>query len=343
MRTRLLGLSAAVFLCAPAFAQSPQWVERPSYAAKQAQLAKFEAVPAEEVQVVLRVVSVGGKENREAVAKLFDEKGKEPKAAILTEKELLALLEGCAADRGTNILQAPRITTDAAKPATVTLVDSTMYTTAVTVKAVNGKVMYLPTTEAVETGMKFTVSATPSADGKFVELKMSYRDKQARPNTQLLPVTTLVQPEGEVKDAKPVQLTQFVQMPKFDEVKADCTAKVPDCGTVAVKAGTRTVRVKQEFGPQPISSIPYLNCLFTNVGYSEVEQDVIVFATATRSKAAAKVMPVAMRSPAELPQTGDEVSKLVAAYHRACAAGNTDEARRLAVQALAKDPTCFGK
>lgn len=39
----------------------------------------------------------------------------------------------------------------------------------------------------------------------------------------------------------------------------------------------------------------------------------------------------------------DETATLMAAYKAACAAGNKDEAAKLALQLLAKDPTCFGK
>ena len=39
----------------------------------------------------------------------------------------------------------------------------------------------------------------------------------------------------------------------------------------------------------------------------------------------------------------DESAAMMAAYKAACAAGKKDEATRLALQLLAKDPTCFGK
>ena len=40
---------------------------------------------------------------------------------------------------------------------------------------------------------------------------------------------------------------------------------------------------------------------------------------------------------------GDETATLLKAYRAACAAGKKDEASRLALQLLAKDPTCFGR
>ena len=40
---------------------------------------------------------------------------------------------------------------------------------------------------------------------------------------------------------------------------------------------------------------------------------------------------------------GDETATLLKSYRAACAAGKKDEASRLALRLLAKDPTCFGR
>lgn len=350
MRTRARGLSAAVLLCATlsASAQPQDRPTRPITLTEAIAIAQAEAdrTTADEVRVELRVMSVGGKEGREAVAKLFEgvatKKG-DPKTAFLTDKQLFAVLEKCAADRSTNILQAPRIVAEAGKPVVVRMMDTTMYTTAVAVKVVNGKPLMVPTTEAVETGTKINVSATPSADGKYVELKMSYHDKQAKPHPLLVPVTTVITPEfADGNKGEPVPFTQFVQVPEFDELKAGCTAKLPDGGTVAVHVGKQMRTTRTDFGPPVISQIPYLNRLFKNT--CEVECDVVVFATTSRVKEVTKAEPPKVVAVATWSPAGnDEVAKLVAAYHKACTAGDKDEAARLAVQALAKDPTCFGK
>lgn len=377
MRTRACGLSAAVLFCAavPAFAQtvSPRDViplnrQTRAITLKEAMAiatAEADKTTGDEVCVELRVVSVCGKDGREAVAKLFEGKEAktgEPKTAFLTANELKATVEACQKDRITTMMLAPRLTILPGDPATVRVVDTQQFTTAVTVKVADGKPVVTPTTESVELGQTFIATATPSKDGRFVELKVSYHDKQVKPNTPLLPVTTFLIPEGEAKDAKPVPFTQFVQMPKFAEVSVKQTATVPDGGTMAVYAGCEKVLKKDEFGPPAISGIPYLNRLFKNVGVSEVECDLVVFATATRLKEVAKVEPKVVQAgawspattPSDLkvgpktvasvgPSACDEVAKLVAAFRKACEAGKTDEAMRLAVQALAKDPTCFGR
>ncbi|MCU0703915.1 MAG: type II and III secretion system protein [Fimbriiglobus sp.] len=285
------------------------------------------------VRVELRVVRVSAKDCREALAKLC-----EKKPALMTEKELAPMLEKCASDRQSNILQTPRLTLDAEKPGTVSVCDKTKFTTAVTVKVVDDKPAMVPTIEEVELGSKFTVTATPSKDGKQVELKLTYHEQQVDVPVPLHPVTTLIPPQGE---GQPIPFTHFVQMPKFRELKVKETVTVPDGGTVALFAGTCKATKRSECGAPVLSQVPYLNRLFKNQGFAEVEESVVLFASVQRVKTEepAKLIPVSAATRA----ADAELVKLLADYRQACELGKTDEAMRLAVQALAKDPTCFGK
>lgn len=308
------------------------------------------------VRVQLRVVRTSDKECREALAKLC-----EKKPACLTEKELFAVLERCAGDRTCTILHAPRMTLDAGRAGTVAACDKATFTTAVTAKVVNGKTVMVPSTDEVELGGKFTATATPSKDGKSFELQLAYHEKQVDGPVSLLPVTTLVSPVG---NGEPVPYTTFVQMPKFRELKLAETVTVPDGGTVALFAGTGKATKRVEEGVPVLSRIPYVNRLFKNVGVAEVEESVVVFASLGREKAEAcepaKLVPAGARTAvrgatvtADLkvrpmvasvgPPIDVDLAKLLAAYQRACETGKTNEAARLAVQALAKDPTCFKK
>lgn len=307
------------------------------------------------VRIELRVVRTSDKDGRDALAKLC-----EKKPALMTEKELATMLEKCASDRHCNILQAPRMTLDFGQPGTVSLCDKTKFTTAVTVKVVDDKPAMVPTTQEVELGTKLTVTATPSKDGKQVELKLTYREKQVDGPVPLHPVTTLIPPQGE---GQPIPFTHFVQMPKFRELNAKETVTVPDGGTVALFAGACKATKRSEVGVPGLSQVPYLNRLFKNQGLAEVEESVVVFASVRRVKAEepAKLVPAgAWTQPrggavtadlkvrpmvvASVGQPADgELVKLLAEYWRACELGMNDDAMRLAVQALAKDPTCFGK
>lgn len=372
MRTRVRGLSAAVLLCAavPTFAQDntvPLARQPRTISLQEAMAIATEKANAPDVRVECWVLCVSGKESRAGVAKLFDAKG-EPKTAFLSADEVKELLTNCIGDKTTNVLQAPAITLPAGEVGRVKIVDSTVYTTGMTVKATSGKPMMVPITEKVETGTTFSVVATPTADGKNIALKMAYHDKQAKPHTPLLPVTTFITPEFEGgSKGQPIPFTQFVQMPEFCEIKVQQTGKVPDGGTMAVLAGRQTrLATANDDGVPMISQIPYLNRLFKNAGQKTVEYDVVVLTTAKRfvlpeAVEPAKVVPAAawgaVRGAAVTPDlkvgpmtvatvgrpTDSDLAKILADYQRACNSGNTAEAARLAVQALAKDPTCFGK
>lgn len=286
------------------------------------------------ITVQLRVVRSSGKDSREALAKLC-----EKKPALLNEKELFAVMEKVAADRDTTVMQAPRLTVLAGESGTVSVCDTARFVTAVKVNVVDGKPVMVPTTDEVKLGTTFTATATPGKDG--IELKLGYHEKQVDGAIELLPVTTLMTTEGGAGvNGRPVPVTQFVQMPKFRELKLSETLKLPDGGTVALFAGTSKAMKGSDFGPPVVSRVPYLNRLFKNVGTSEVDESVVVFASVERVKAEpAKLIPAS----ATVPATDGEMAKLLAAYQRACESGKTNEAARLAVQALAKDPTCFKK
>jgi hypothetical protein len=62
-------------------------------------------------------------------------------------------------------------------------------------------------------------------------------------------------------------------------------------------------------------------------------------------RAITPVVPAAVEAPAALPMPaeGPKLTKLLAKYRQACAAGDGAKARRLAARCLEIDPTCFGK
>jgi hypothetical protein len=347
---------------------------------------------AEQVVVELRVVSVSGKDGREAVAEVFRVKEKPAwaetaccamptvaKVALLDATQMKAMLEKCQQDRTTTVMQAPKITLFDGQVVPVSIVDPVRFTTGLDVKLVDGNPVMTPKEEKVELGTSFRIAGKLSADRKHVKLDLKYHDKQlASPHVPLHPVTTMVTPVFEGgSQGTPVPFTQFIQSPKFRELSFDTIVAIPDGGTLAVHAGKQTVQVRSEFGPPVLSQIPYLNLLFKNNGIAETEQDVVVLATAKRVvqepvklvvnveplRASSVVWPAtrsfaALTSPAPVlhtahqglyvvrasaPLQSAQPADVVAAYHAACAKGDKDAAMRLAVQALAHDPTCFGR
>lgn len=327
------------------------------------------------VVIELRVVSVSG----DAAGKLFaakgdnacceaacDPKSAKPKPMFLTAEQMKGWLDQAKADRTCTVLAAPKVTVFDGQTANVAIAEPKFFTTGVDVRVVNGKTVMVPKNEVVELGTTIRVTGTLSADRKSVKLGLGYRNKElAGREVTLHPVTTMVSPTFEGgSQGTPVPFTQFIQQPTFRETAVETTALLPDGGAVAVHVGKKTVQVRSEFGPPVVSQIPYLNRLFKNTAINEVEQDVVVLATAKRLpepevKAVTYVIQQPSARPAPTPAqavyvvpagatavrattpAGDDLAALLTAYRAACAAGQNDEAMRLAVQALAKDPTCF--
>jgi Tfp pilus assembly protein PilV len=338
---------------------------------------------ADQVVIELRVVSASGaavgklfevKDTPSCCEAGCAQKPAKPKPAFLTAEQMKGWLEQVTADRSCTVMQAPKVTLDDGQSANVSVRDSAKFTTGLDVKLVDGNPVMVPKNETVELGTTLRVTGTLSADRKSVKLGLNYRHKElASPHVPLFPVTTYLIPRTadgkEEKDGKPTPFTQFIQQPTFRELSAETNVVVPDGRTVAVHAGKKLVQVRSEFGPPLVSQIPYLNRLFKNQGIGEAEQDVVVLATVKRLAAHSEnvevkpvsftLHPVQVRPTPTRNQTvylappaslavraatpADDVTALVSAYHAACAAGNKNEATRLAVQALAKDPTCFGR
>ena len=344
MRTLVRGLWAALVVAAPAVAQTPPAAVEPA-----------------EYAIELRVLTASGKDGRAELMKLFDPKAADPKAAVLTDADRTALLEKVTRDVRTTVTQAPRVTVRSGEPASVTVQDTTTFVTAVTVSTLNGKTVVVPKTEKVPLGQAFRVAA--SAGEKGVRLELKYEDKRVAPHVRLLPVTTFVVPEFEGgSQGAPVPFTQFVQVPEFRDLKCEKVADVPDGGTLAVYAGKTKVEARVESGPPVLSRIPYVNRLFKNTGIGEQECDVVILATPMRVAGYAAVrvsgyglngvsrftpyQAVYLAKPGEVTRAtapADDLADLLTAYRAACASGDKEAAKRLAAEALAKDPTCFGR
>ncbi len=213
-----------------------------------------------------------------------------------------------------------------------------------------------------------------------VKLEYSFQEclplSVLHPVTTIIPATMVNGKKGET-----VPFTQFIQVPKIQKLQATATEQLKPGHTMVVRVGSlkRTQTTVTKVGA--FRNIPYLNRLFKNTGMCEVEQEVVLFATVTPAGksscceagalAASEVLPKPRRvntvqlellpSPRllvdapratypagsrlelelSIRRDPNDVSELLAQYRRACALGKKDEAVRWAIQALAKDPTCF--
>src|SRR5207253_10851349 len=145
-----------------------------------------------------------------------------------------------------------------------------------------GQVVFVPTNTLFPTGgINLTLSATISADRRFVRLSMAPTlTSLASANVPLFPITTFITPvfEGGAV-GQPIPFTQFIQQPKLNTITAATTVNVPDGGTVLLGGLKRLSEGRNEFGPPVLSKIPYINRLFKNTGYGREADSLMIMVT----------------------------------------------------------------
>jgi type II secretory pathway component GspD/PulD (secretin) len=290
-----------------------------------------------------------------------------PGGAFLNDKHVFQFLEAVQGDQRANVMQAPKVTVLNGQTAHVDCTDKQAFLTGAEVVQRDGQVVLTPKTEEIATGFHMSACPQVSADGRFVRVNLQiHRTDLASPAVPLTPVTVQVMDD----QGKPAPFTQYLQQPKVNTVCIDSTAVIPDGGTVLLGGVKKVSEVRHECGTPVLSTIPYLNRLFTNVGYGREAQRVYVLVTPRvivneqEEKHAAEAVPCPKPCVAECPRpavaeeseaheparTGAPVGRqakvvgeLLQAYDEACAAGHTREAAKFARAALTLDPTCFAR
>lgn len=261
------------------------------------------------------------------------------------EKQLKAFLEMCQGDRRTNIMTAPKVTVFEKEPAVIEVLDQRKFVTEMTAKIVDGQTVLLPKSEAVDLGVKLKLRGEISKDGKQIQTAVELKKTDlAQAVTPLQPVTIIQARTGQDgKPAEPMPFTTFIEEPKVITRAVNDQLAIQPGQSAIIYAGAATMETRVENTPAMLSRIPYLNRLFKNVSYGMESNHLILVLTPRvispekpcvnqcKAEAVVKAMP------------HHQLPLLLKAYHAACAEGDMDDARRLAIECLAIDPTCFGK
>lgn len=213
------------------------------------------------------------------------------------------------------------------------------FLTGVDVRAVEGQLVFTPKNEPHQLGVEARVRPCLSADRRFVKLSVAAqaRDVTRRPVGQL-PISTKIKPvfENGAQGAE-VPFTQFLQDPRIVTRLVDETVTMPDGGTVVFYGGPATVEETVREKPGAFADVPFLQELMARDKKVSATNHLLVFATPRVVKGGGCDECVQFAG-----GTG-KLASLMTEYHRACRSAQTDEARRLAMECLVIDPTCFGK
>ncbi len=259
------------------------------------------------------------------------------RVTFASASELKKLLEMAQRSAATKIIAAPRLVMRAGEPAKIGVGARRHFATSVMLKSADGQMSLTPKMEAVDVGTHVEMTATPAADGQAVTLAVNARLTELGEDvTPLKPVG--LELKGTTADGKPatVPVTQFVEQPTVITRGVKDTLTIP-AGQSAILYASLTPRA--EGGPAPPAKLPLLSRLFKNVGAVKETDHLLVILTPTVEN---NVKPAAVTGEAKTPSDG-QLGVLLKSYHDACAAGRKDDARRLAMECLVIDPTCFGK
>jgi hypothetical protein len=194
--------------------------------------------------------------------------------AVLTEREVKALLDQAQQVEGVSVTQAPKVTTFDGQVAMIRTGERRLFVTGLEAVKLNGETIYMPQNKAVDLGDTMNWCARVLADGKSVSLWASYtRTRLIGDKVEMVPVVTRVTPifEGG-SQGKPVPITQHLQVPDLKTDKVEKTATVPTGGTIVLGSWT------EPGDAPPLSKNPYVNRLFKNpAGHPMCE--VVVLAT----------------------------------------------------------------
>ena len=261
------------------------------------------------------------------------------RAKIITAEAVARMIQALQDDPRTNFTQAPKITTLTGQPARLKVGDTERFVTSFSVKSVNGNLIYVPKTEEHEMGVHFSVEPTVQTDGNVrIAVSGLVREHAVLP-VPMTPLTTVVQPVPEKgKRGEPVPFTQFLQEPKIITRTVTDTVVIPDGGSALFYGGSGTVEETIKERLPTLSDVPVLASVFARDKKVTNTNHLLVVLTAHVVRPDSDVKQCAECCPAD-----GKLSKLLSDYKQACGLGKVEEARRLAIECLAIDPTCFGK
>src|SRR5262245_9927692 len=262
----------------------------------------------------------------------------EAQICCLTPTAVEKLLRAGQEDSKTCVCAAPTITTESGEAGQLRVGKTETFVTSLTVKKVNGDLVYVPTTESHDLGITLSVKPTVSADGKSVTLCMDavVRELGVLP-VPTTPVTSNFRVTCGEKKGEVVPFTHFIQEPKLVARKVCGTVCVPDGGTAVFYGGKATIERPEKDSLTVLADAPAVTGMFACDKTETTTNHLLVLVTARVVKSDA-IEQCAARVACDL-----RLPKLLADYTRACKENQVEEARRLAIECLAIDPTCFGK
>jgi len=224
-----------------------------------------------EVAIECRMVSVP-----EAVAdKVFSDLNTPAKSKFtcLDDSERETLLKAFLSDKGTQLLQVPKITVFNGQRASICVTDYRFFLTGVSVNTANNQVFFTPNNQPYEVGFRSAICPTVSADRKNVLMDLQVKRKTVREPVALIPVQIPV-PEitedGKKKKNVETSIFQmFFQQPQFVTQMVEQKFSIPDGKTALIVAGKEKRQTALNANPDMVSQMLVWAGVLKEVTYSQ--------------------------------------------------------------------------
>lgn len=205
-------------------------------------------------------------------------------ATYLDDFQVNLVLRATQASVNSTFCQAPRVTLFNGQRAYVLVATQQAYVSNLTANVGTGVATFAPTVSIIESGVILDVTATVSADRKYVTLTL-------RPQlSTLLDLKSFTFQTGSVGGGVGVPGVGLIgtavpsgtiQEPELQITEVKTTVSIPDGGTLLLGGQTIAGETQKEIGVPILSKIPFLKRLTTNQSMAKDEQILLILVKPT--------------------------------------------------------------
>jgi len=211
--------------------------------------------------------------------------------AILSDIEVFMLLQAAKGDTRTNILQAPKVTLFNGQTALVNDTSQRPFVTGIIPVVGDFAAAQMPVVIVLNEGTQLSVNAVATDDRRFVRLTLvpffsqigdveEFTFEGTETTTTGTAVVDPTRPDRTLANGSEVRRTgSTVQLPTFASTSINTTVSVPDGGTVLLGGIKRLQEGRNERGVPMLSTLPFVNRLFKNVGIGRTSQSLMMMVT----------------------------------------------------------------
>ncbi len=177
-----------------------------------------------------------------------------------------ALIRATQAEQTSTQVQAPRIMVYNGKTAYVVVSTQRAYVSDLTPVVGQNAIGFDPTISVVDSGVSLIVTATASADRKYVTMNLKPRLQRLLNLVPFVFGSNTIIPNSTIDlTTQPISAGEgVVQQPELSVTFLETTVSVPDGATLLLGGQTLTGELSREEGVPVLSKIPFLKRLFTN-------------------------------------------------------------------------------